>query len=125
MPGDFSLTGLDTMNRSRLFLVASLPLAVAVIVGVLSMLPPRSGVTKANFDRIENGMTLEEVETILGGPAHWQGKIERWHFYKWRCDDGATANVTMYVTREVVCAGRWIDSTETIREKIRRWLCLN
>jgi hypothetical protein len=54
------------MTKKRMALIAVLPLTVAVIVGVLGLLPPRPGVTKANFDRIEKGMTKAEVEKIFG-----------------------------------------------------------
>ena len=50
------------MTKKRVALLAVLPLTVAVILGALEMLPPRPGVTKANFDRIQEGMTLAEVE---------------------------------------------------------------
>ena len=32
----------------------------------------RPGVTLANFERIENGMTQEQVEEILGSPANYR-----------------------------------------------------
>jgi hypothetical protein len=35
---------------------------------VLALLLGRPGITRANFDRIEMGMTQVEVETLLGGP---------------------------------------------------------
>jgi hypothetical protein len=54
------------MTKKRLFLVSALPLAVAISLGVLAMLPPSAGDTKANFDRIQDGMRRAEVETILG-----------------------------------------------------------
>ena len=57
------------MTKRRLLLIAGPLAAVAVTLGVLAMLPPRPGVTKENFDRIEVGMTRAEVEVILGGPA--------------------------------------------------------
>ena len=56
------------VTKKRLILIAALPLViVAVTLGVLAMLPPGPGVTKANFDRIEKGMTLAQVELLLGG----------------------------------------------------------
>ena len=50
------------MTKKRLLLIACLPLTVAVTLGVLAMLPPRPGVTKTNFGRMEIGMTRVEVE---------------------------------------------------------------
>src|SRR5436190_14192317 len=57
------------MTKKRLLLIATLPLAIGVTLGVLAMLPPGTGVTKANFDRINEGMTREDVEAIFGGPS--------------------------------------------------------
>jgi hypothetical protein len=42
---------------------------VAAVLIVLALLPPRPGVTKENFDRIEIGMTEAEVEAIFGEAA--------------------------------------------------------
>jgi hypothetical protein len=55
------------MTKKRFALIAVLPLTVAVILGVLAMLPPHPGVSKANFDRIKEGMAWEEVDLMLGG----------------------------------------------------------
>ena len=49
-----------------LALVALVALALAVTDWALSMRP---GVTEANFKRIQPGMTMQQVETLLGGPG--------------------------------------------------------
>jgi len=54
------------VTKKRQLRIASVPLIAAVVLGVLSILPPRPGVTKATFDRIEDGMTRTEVEQIFG-----------------------------------------------------------
>jgi hypothetical protein len=72
-------------KRGRLLLIASLPLAVAVVFGALAMLPAPLGVTKANFDRIENGMTKPEIECIIGLPTDQSAHGLNWlnaHNYK-------------------------------------------
>jgi hypothetical protein len=64
-----------TMTKKRLLLIAAVPLAIVVTLaigvtlGVLVMLPPRPGVTKANFDSIKPGMKKAEVEEIFGREA--------------------------------------------------------
>jgi hypothetical protein len=61
------------MRRRRLLLGAGL-LAVLAFAGVLlapRLLAPEPGVTAENFQRIRKGMTLEEVEAILGQPGSW------------------------------------------------------
>ena len=56
------------MSKNRWLLLGLLLLMTAcVVVVVLAyVLPPRPGVTKENFDRIEVGMTRAEVEKIFG-----------------------------------------------------------
>jgi hypothetical protein len=56
-------------KRRWVVLVGLLAVGVCLTLAVLALLPPRPGVTKANFDRIEDGMTRQEVERILGGPG--------------------------------------------------------
>jgi hypothetical protein len=53
------------MTRRRLLLFG-LPIGLAIGVWLLW---PRSAITRENAAKIQNGMTLEEVEAILGGPA--------------------------------------------------------
>jgi hypothetical protein len=62
------------VTKKRLLLLAAVPITIAVILGVLSILPSRPGVTKANFDRIEEGMTRAEAdsrETVLDKFRRW------------------------------------------------------
>lgn len=119
------------MTRRRLLLIASLPLAVGVALVVLAMLPPRPGVTRANFDRIKEGMQLEEVEEIFGGPGHRLpigagGVHSSVSPYSWRSEDGATAVIWIESPRSAVLGSKeWTDSTESLVQKIRRWLHLD
>ena len=58
------------MHRPRLLrwagALALLGLVVALVVWLMS---PRPGTTLVNYQRIQNGMTLAEVEAVLGRPA--------------------------------------------------------
>ena len=114
------------MTKKRLFLLASLPLTIAVIFGVLAMLPPSPGVTKANFDRIQEGMTKAEVEDIFGRTTwktepHWR----RSHTNEiWSSDDGEYAVVIVFNERGTAVIGESFDSNEPFLDKIRRWLHL-
>jgi hypothetical protein len=138
--------------KKRLLLVASLPVTIAVILGVLAMLPPddRPGVTKANFDRIEEGMTRAEVEEIFGRPSDkiegltraeieltraeieqmaGGGKAEEFlirigpnNSRSWTANDGAEAEI--YFKNDCVTGKLWLDSHGTFLDKIRRWLHL-
>ena len=59
------------MKKKRLLLiVGGMAAFVGLTLGVLALLPPKPGVTKENYDRIEVGMTRGEVEQIFGGPAN-------------------------------------------------------
>src|SRR5262245_28274950 len=65
MPGGF-------MNRQVYLLGVGLSLVALAFVATDAALGPRPGVTKANFERIRVGMTLEEVQAVLG-PASPNG----------------------------------------------------
>lgn len=103
---------------------ATLGIAGGLAVAIPALQPLRPGVTKANFDRIEYGMTREEVETLFGGPT-WSCRI-RGQFdvapptIVWAGHDGATADIDFL--EGAVSEKSWTASTETIPDKLRRWL---
>jgi hypothetical protein len=138
-----------TMTKTRLLLLASVPFTIAMTLSVFAMLPPRPGVTKANFDRIEKGMTRAEVEEIFGGKGttwetFWmrsdadihkemtkaemhemfvrEGKGWQRFIMRWGEDDGAQAGIL--IQNDCVVAKQWFDSNETFLDKVRRWLHL-
>ena len=106
------------MTRKRIILIAALPLAVIVTLCVLATLH-RSHVTKANFDRIQEGMTKAEVEQIFGEKGEWDAEIDR---LVWQADDGTWASV--WFIDGCVTQTNWLNPNETLLEKIRRWLHL-
>jgi hypothetical protein len=116
------------MTNKRRIVMAGIPAGVACLVlGILAMLPPsdRPGVTKANFDRIEKGMTGAEVDAIFGksssaGRSAFIAGGGVISFESWRNDDGAYASLVL--DDDVVAQKSWNESTETITAKIRRWL---
>ena len=118
------------MTRKRLLLIASLPLAIAVTLGVLALLPPSPGVNKANFDRIEKGMTRAEVEAIFGGPSESKtyttvGEITTITDVWGQIEQGkcvGLANVNFQ--DEMVVDKEWHSVPETLLDKFRRWLHL-
>jgi hypothetical protein len=62
----------------RRLLLVSVPLAAALVnIGGIEMLPASPGVTKATFDRILDGMTVADVEAIMGGPGGFEGRSGR------------------------------------------------
>jgi hypothetical protein len=112
------------MTKKRLLLFASLPLTIALTLGVLAMLPPSPGVTKANFDRIEKGMTKAEIEEVFGrkgNPAVEIGQRALGVLY-WVEDDGSVAEII--ILDDGVMSKKWTNSNETMLQKIRRVLHL-
>jgi hypothetical protein len=60
--------------------------------------PGSPNVTLANYERIEVGMTHDEVVAIFGGPGVRTAQIQvggEWlEFYSWKAAEGGTATVT-------------------------------
>jgi hypothetical protein len=116
------------MTKKRLLLIATLPLAIAVTLGVLAMLPSR-GVTKENYYRIQEGMTLKDVEGVFGRPSvsfdflNHEGEVGAICWRNWKADDGTIAAIAFH--QDLVVDKVWSDPTETLRDKIRRWLHLD
>jgi hypothetical protein len=114
------------MKRRFLILAAGLVAFVGLVLGVLAMLPPRIGVTKANFDRIEIGMTRAEVGEILGSLG--SDKDSR-HFYaehkllvRW---EGDWVRMDAVFENGVVCDKSFYNEPlETFGEKMRYWFGL-
>src|SRR5262245_42734143 len=69
--------------------------ALALVGGVLALthelLEPWPGVNERNVRRIKEGMTLQEVEAILGGPANRRlfigGMTDRTRWHTWQGAD--------------------------------------
>jgi hypothetical protein len=56
-------------NRTRRLLLFGLPAALLASAIAAALLWPRTAITRENAARIQVGMTLAEVESILGGPV--------------------------------------------------------
>ena len=116
------------MTKMRLLLYASLLLAIVVTIGVVAMLPPTPGVTKANFDRIQVGMTLKEVESIFG-MAGTGSDANGFTLYYWKSltlDGEGNSTMAAYCIfqDEGVSSMVWI-GPERFPDKLRRWLHLD
>jgi hypothetical protein len=103
-----------------------LPLAVAVIIGVLAMMPPRRSAMKAGFDRIKMRMTKTEVETILGKAGFWtsypMGPTE---IGGWNSEDGEAALISFGSFGDGgVISKQWRPSNGAFFDRFRRWLHL-
>jgi hypothetical protein len=56
-------------RRTRRLLLFGLPAGLVAAMLAVWLLWPRTAITRENADKIRMGMTLAEVETILGGRA--------------------------------------------------------
>jgi hypothetical protein len=116
------------MSRRRLLLIASLPLVVAVIVGVLAILPPRPGVTEANLARIKIGMGEQDVVAILGRHPDAAAPILRgsaWFWMNEAKENEIVAEVQVDLDFNVMKSEWKANQSETVIDKIRRWLHLD
>src|SRR4051794_19965245 len=83
---------LGNMKKKRLLLIAGF---LAACIGgpliVAALMPPMPGVTKANFDRIEVGISREQVEAVLGKPGLLWLETDKLRYRVWHSDDGSVA----------------------------------
>ena len=108
------------MTRVRYILAATFTLAV-VGFAVVAMWPPSPGVTQANFDRIEYGMTLAEVEAIFGRSADFSVELMNIGItHMWTSPSGGRTDVV--ISKKGVIQKDWPEADETIIRKIRRRL---
>ena len=96
------------------------------------MMPPSPGVMRKNFDRVEIGMTFDEVELVFGMPDDygfvksaprfaagslvWSANVGSW-------EDGSHARIIFQDGR--VSDKDWHSSNKPILDKIQRWLHLS
>lgn len=121
------------MKRRYLTVAVGLFAVAGIALGVLAMLPARSGVTKANFDRIEIGMTADDAERIFGCPATpelgwcvWSGRRfdEPSGGQGWIAKDRSAVAMISYQEGRIV-EKAWSSLDESILKEIRRWLHLD
>jgi hypothetical protein len=93
------------MRKTRWLLLGLLLASiVGVVLVVLALLPPRPGVTKENFDRIQNGMTRAEVAEILGDePGRRQD-----HLALWESDDAGDLVLIGFDDADRVHVKNWL-----------------
>jgi len=113
-----------SIMRCKVLIAGILVSVACIVLGTLAMLPARPGVTKANFDRIEKGMTRAQVEEFFGQPGmviRHDGPGGR-AAISWEADDRSGASVGFL--NDYVTGAIWNNSPETVPDKIRRWLHL-
>jgi hypothetical protein len=116
------------MTRRRCILLSAAVLAacVGIALGVLAMLLPSRGITKARLDRIQNGMTLAEVEQVFGRPAddEWVSPVSDKQVWKyWERDENSIGVAGVCFFEKRVVDTTWTGE-ETFLDKFRSWLRL-
>lgn len=115
-------------NRRRWLLIASVPLAIGVVLGVLAMLPARITPLRTSFEAIEEGMTPERVIAIFGQAPNYGGM--KWHEYEtmsWADEeDFAIISFKTDIAGNTSVVGKSISPLAgTYLQKFRRWLHLD
>ena len=90
---------------------------------------PRDPITQANCDKINQGMTLKEVEAILGKKSCWVPALSCQEGYVWH---GKTGSIYVYSDRAPELEGALVrrvdfvthENSQGLLEKIRDWLGL-
>ena len=104
-------------------------LLFAAALFVAYMLPEGPGVTKANFDKIEEGMTLEEVQSVFGEKGSvvvgWAGVPTA--FYHWKTSQRTFNHgaASIEFSNNRVSFKRWYTVDEPLLVKLRRVLHLD
>jgi hypothetical protein len=107
------------MITKRRYLVCAgfLVVCACLALGIYSLVPMQ-GITKRNFDRIEKGMTMEEVKAILGEPRDGDDKG-----FIWRRADGT--HVFVMLKDGKVDDKEFLPSQESLANTLRRWTGTN
>jgi SmpA / OmlA family len=127
------------MKKRTALCLAVTSLACVGVVLAVRILRFEPGVSKANFDRVEVGMTKADVDAILGSPhvsvdvipytyapvsgagTELCGTEPVWEH--WHAQDRSVRIVIEFVDELVVDAS-WHGPKETLIDKLRRWLHL-
>jgi hypothetical protein len=125
--------------RKRLLLLL-MSVALVLLGGWLTLWPssPQHRINRESFARIQEGMTEQEVESILGVPAgdYATARVAIAEDYdlrvpagavqkQWTCDEGTI--LVFFYPADKVCVSRFIQVArvdESFLDKARRWLRL-
>ena len=88
------------------------PPVIAVLVAGAWLIWPRTAITRENAAKLHVGMTLEEVETILGGPARDESTGP--------CE--LDVSVFKHAEKEKVTGEAPLEKTQNRPSRGRRWL---
>jgi len=132
---------MDAMTRRRLLCGLLLASAVLACFAGWLWMADASKVTRARFERVKVGMSLDEVIRTVGGLpgdyGNWwvytdgvrpQPVVRPTRYQEWLCDDGCLAvhfdDADVATEVEVGDVPRYVLRPLTRTERIRRWLGL-
>jgi hypothetical protein len=110
-------------NRRLWMLLMAVGAGLAVLPIPWYAVSPRSGVTQANYERIREGMTLPEVENLLGGPPGNYSRIPDKEAGLWTIDPSRPdLNRQFFIGREVwigneLAVAVWFDDQGRVARK--------
>jgi hypothetical protein len=115
------------MTKRRLIAIVAMAGALLVLGVVLwdfAALDDGPGVTKANCMRIKQGMTLNQVEAIMGRQADGgEGSFSEISM-AWKAEDQSQATIIFKGanTRTArVSSAQWDEANESLLKKLGRW----
>jgi hypothetical protein len=128
-------------RRQLLFAMPGALVLLGVVWVALWHAKPRTAITRENAARIQEGMTLAEVETILGGPATGQPTTRPWVTFPdpsgwmsqrtsdkdqrvWWCTNEIHVGVTVNANGQITSCRCWNVRPESQLEMVRRRLGL-
>jgi hypothetical protein len=100
-----------------------LAIGICLAVGLRTVQSARPGVTKVNFDRIQIGMTLEEVEKILGQPRDERSTPPLFVWFGEKdTDRGPEAYMFLEIAdNRVIRKDEWVRPPPTLSYWLWRW----
>jgi hypothetical protein len=104
--------------KRRLILIASFPLAIAVMLGVYLAMPDGAGPNWSTFNRVKVGMTMQEVEDVF---SFGHGSISNQATDRVELVTSRGQGITLGFTNGRVTDKQW-DDGKTLLERLRRWL---
>jgi hypothetical protein len=110
-------------NRRLWVLLMAVGAGLAVLPILWYALSLRPGVTQANYQRIREGMTLQEVESLLGGPPGNYSRIPDKEAGLWTIDPSRPdLDRQFFIGREVwigneLAVAVWFDDQERVARK--------
>lgn len=115
--------GVAVVKRVLMTLGLLVGLGIVGFISVDWLASPRPGVSRSNYDRIRQGMPLQEVQSLFGVEQPKEMESSRFSFRRWHGQCGC-ADIT-FDEDDKVTGKNWHPSAEeSFLDRCRRWLGL-